>query len=210
MAEVGIVKQGILPDTSSSLLDRLRLAPADQEAWVQFVDRYGPVIYDWCRQWQLQDADSSDVTQAVLVSLVRQMRSFRYDPARSFRRWLWTVARHAWGNFLSDRRESDLLARSGAEELLEDVAARDDLFTRLDSEFDRELVEEAKARVQLRVELRTWEAFQLTAIDLLSGAETAIRLGMSVGAVFKAKSKVLRMLRSELLRLEGNEGEFHQ
>jgi RNA polymerase sigma-70 factor (ECF subfamily) len=138
---------------------------------------------------------------------VRRLRSFRYDPALSFRRWLWTVARHAWVDFLSDRRESDVLAHSAAEGQLENVAARDDLFSRLDSQFDRELVEEAKARVRLRVELRTWEAFQLTAIDLLSGAETAIRLGMSVAAVFKAKSKVLRMLRSELLRLEGNEGE---
>lgn len=116
-------------------------------------------------------------------------------------------ARHAWADFLSDRRKSDALAHAGAEELLEDVAARDDLFSRLDREFDRELVEEAKARVRLGVELRTWEAFHHTAIDLLSGAETAVRLGMSVGAVFQAKSKVLGMLRAELLKLEGNDGE---
>ena len=34
--------------TSTTLLGRLRHAPADQAAWSEFVDRYGPKIYRWC------------------------------------------------------------------------------------------------------------------------------------------------------------------
>ena len=44
--------------TSASLLERLRLAPADQAAWAEFVDRYGRKIYGWSRHWGLQEADA--------------------------------------------------------------------------------------------------------------------------------------------------------
>ena len=46
--------------TSASLLARLRLAPADQTAWAEFVNRYGRKIYGWCRHWGLQEADAQD------------------------------------------------------------------------------------------------------------------------------------------------------
>src|SRR5207247_180924 len=61
--------------------------------------------------------------------------------------------------------------------------AADDLTRHLAEEFDRELLEEALARVRLRIEPHTWEAFQLTAIDGLSGAEVAERVHMRVSMV---------------------------
>jgi RNA polymerase sigma-70 factor (ECF subfamily) len=63
----------------------LRNDPGDQSAWSAFVDRYGPQIYAWCLRWKLQEADAQDVTQMVLVKLVRQLPNFTYDPSRSFR-----------------------------------------------------------------------------------------------------------------------------
>ena len=187
------------PSTSASLLGRLAGPAVDEAAWAQFVDRYAPVIYDWCRQWRLQPADAEDVTQAVLVRLVRRLQAFHYDPALAFRKWLWTVARHAWFDYLAECGP----ARNVGTEYLAEVAAREDLLARLDGEFDRERLEEASARVRLRVEPRTWDAFRLTAVEGLPGVAAARRLGMSVAAVFKAKSKVLRMLREELRRLDG-------
>src|SRR5262245_5428098 len=65
--------------TSTTLLRRLRLTPADETAWAAFVGRYGGLIYRWCREWGLQPADAEDVTQNVLVELSKQMRSFVYD-----------------------------------------------------------------------------------------------------------------------------------
>ena len=82
------------------MLERLRLDPANQEAWSEFVRRYGPQIYRWCRRWQLQEADAEDVTQAVLLKLSEKMRTFRYDAERSFRAYLKTLARYAWCDFL--------------------------------------------------------------------------------------------------------------
>jgi RNA polymerase sigma-70 factor (ECF subfamily) len=73
----------------------------------------------------------------------------------------------------------------------------------LDAQFDQELFAEARTRVEQRVEPHTWEAFHLTAVEGFSGAEVAQKLGLRVATVFKAKSKVQKMLQEEIARLEG-------
>jgi RNA polymerase sigma-70 factor (ECF subfamily) len=193
--------------TSPTLLGKLARVPTDQAAWDAFVERYGPKIYGWCRRWDLQEADAEDVTQQVLLQLARKMRSFAYDPSRSFRAWLKTVAHHAWRDWLDGRKRAG--AGSGdsrVADILESVQARDQLVEQLDEAFAREVLDEAMARVRLRVQPHTWEAFRLLAIDGLSGAEAAGRLGMKVATVFVARSKVQKMLQEEVSRLEGVDG----
>src|SRR5262245_39886831 len=92
--------------TSPTLLGRLRQSPTDQAAWEEFVERYGPRIYGWCRHWGLQGADADDVAQDVLLRLAEKMRTFRYDPAGSFRGWLKTLTHHAWYDFVQRRRRA--------------------------------------------------------------------------------------------------------
>jgi RNA polymerase sigma-70 factor (ECF subfamily) len=189
--------------TSATLLGKLRLDPTDETVWAEFVERYGPKVYEWCRRWNLSDADAEDVTQNVLIVLARKMGDFAYDPSKSFRGWLKTLTRHAWSDFLQMRsRPGRGSGDSRVAHELESIEARDDLVARLNAEFDHELLEEASVRVRLRVEPRTWEAFYLTAVERLSGAETGAKLGMQVVTVFKAKSKVQKMLREELHNLE--------
>jgi RNA polymerase sigma factor (sigma-70 family) len=190
--------------TSVTLLGRLRRDPTDQAAWNEFVERYGRMIYDWCRHWNLQDADAEDVTQTVLLRLAQKMSMFAYDPSRSFRGWLKTLTQHAWSDFVTDRKRGNQgSGDSQVEELLHSCAARDELVTRLNAQFDLELFEAATARVRLRVQPQTWEAFRLTALEGLSGAAAAEQLKMRVATVFNAKSKVHRMLQEELRKLEG-------
>jgi acyl carrier protein len=52
--------------------------------------------------------------------------------------------------------------------------------------------------VRAEFENRTWEAFWRTAVDGQAPADVAEDLGMSLHAVYKAKSRVLRRLRQEL------------
>jgi RNA polymerase sigma-70 factor (ECF subfamily) len=190
--------------TSISLLGRLRQQSVDQEAWKEFVRRYGPHIYRWCRKWKLQEADAEDVTQAVLLRLADKMRTFQYDPAKKFRAFLKTLTHNAWYDFLQGRKRA-AAAGSGDTDVLEalhTVVARDDLVQHLHQEFDREILEEAMSRVQKRVEPHTWEAFCLTALEGLPGATAAERLNLKIATVFKAKSKVQKMLQEEIARME--------
>ncbi len=194
--------------TRVTLLGRLRLDPRNQAAWDEFVDQYGGKIYGWCRKWNLQEADAQDVTQNVLLRLAQKLGAFSYDPARSFRAWLKTLTQHALSDFLEARqRPGQGSGDSHVGRLLASLEARDDLARQLEEEFDRELLREAMARVRLRVAPQTWQAFELTAIEGLSGAAAAERIPMQVAQVFVAKRRVQKMLREEVARLEAAEAE---
>lgn len=193
--------------TSPTLLARLRQVPGDPVAWAAFVDRYGGKIYSWCRRWGLQEADARDVTQNVMLELTRQMRKFDYDARGSFRGWLKTVAYRAWWDYLSSRKRLPADGQDSVLNELVDTEAGNDLIRRLEEEADREILELAMEQVQLRVQPHIWKAFVLTAIEGLSGAEVALQLGMQVGSVWVARSKVQKFLREEVRRLDPGEDE---
>jgi RNA polymerase sigma-70 factor (ECF subfamily) len=189
--------------TSSTLLGQVGLSPSDEVAWARFVGLYGSRIRGWCRRWGLQEADSEDVTQDVLLRLAQKLGAFHYDPSRSFRAWLKTVTQNVLADFLADRKRQ--CSGSGDDRVLkqlQSIKARDDLIEYLKEQFDAEIVALACARARARVEPQTWEAFRLTAYEGCSGDEAAARLGMSRATVFKAKSRVLEFLREEIHKLD--------
>jgi RNA polymerase sigma-70 factor (ECF subfamily) len=199
------VEQSSSSSTSSSLVARLRHTPADAPAWEEFVRLYGPRIHAWCRGWGLQDADCQDVCQNALIDIARQMRKFQYDPERSFRAWLKTVAHGAWCDFLARHQKPDRgSGDSDVLRMLQAVEARDDLARRFEEEYDRQLLEEAIAHVRQRVELDTWAAFRLLAFEGQTGSEAARQLGMKVGAVYMAKSRVQKLLKEAIAQLEAD------
>jgi RNA polymerase sigma-70 factor (ECF subfamily) len=193
--------------TRSSLLRRVRAGAADPDAWLEFVQLYGPLTLGWGRRWGLQEADAEDVTQTVLLKMAELLRSFEYDPKRSFRGLLRVVTHSAWCDLVRARQRA--VPGSGdstVEEALASTPARDDLATRLEAAYDRELLDLASERVRARVEPHTWSAFRLTALEGRSGAETAAALGLRVTTVFMAKSRVQKMLREEVAALDGGGG----
>lgn len=191
----------IPPDTSLGLLERLRQEHFDQEAWEDFVERYGTVLIDWARRWGAKGSDSHDLAQEVLLNLVRQMRDFRYDPSQSFRGWLKTVA---YRTLIRQRLKSVRHAAPGGSRntaLIDSVEAREDLQQLLQRQAERELFDLASQRVRRRVSPHTWEAFQLQAILGLSGEEVASRLDISLSSVYVARYNVQKMLREEVASL---------
>src|SRR5262249_12579952 len=126
---------------------------------------------------------------------------------KSFRAYVRTLTHYVWCDFLESRKRPDIGAGdSEVLQRLDQVPAQEDLVTRLTEEFDHELLDAASDRVRLRLAEKTWQAFQLTAVEGLSGAQAAARLGMTVPAVFKARCKVQKLLQEEVRRLEGAEG----
>jgi RNA polymerase sigma-70 factor (ECF subfamily) len=190
---------------TSSFRDRLnqtlfaRLRANEPSAWAELLKRCVPVIYQWCRAWHLQEADAQDLTQNVLLKLARRIRTFEYNPAKSFRAYLKTLARYAWCDLLSERATPGS-GGGGSVHLrqIESESAREDLARRLEDDFEQELLHKAMEIVQTRVQPRTWEAFRLTALEGRSGGETARRLGMSLAGVYKARSRVQQLLRDEV------------
>jgi RNA polymerase sigma factor (sigma-70 family) len=191
-----------LPTTRVTFLVRLRQDPTDQAAWEAFVEQYARHIYRWCRQWRLQDADAEDVTQDILMRLAQKLRAFTYEPSRSFRGWLKTLAHHAWRNFVDSPRRALTAGGNQVWEQIQTLEAREDLLQKLQEAFDHELLEAAKVRVRLRVAPHTWEAFCLVALEGRPVAEVAATVQMQVAMVYVAKSKVQKMLHEEIQKLE--------
>jgi RNA polymerase sigma-70 factor (ECF subfamily) len=183
------------PETRPSLVVRIRDA-ADTAAWRLFVDLYGPLVYAFARRHGLQDADAADLTQEVMRSVAGAVRSLDYDPRRgSFRSWLYTVARSRLLDF--HRRRPPLgSGDSAVQAVLDDVPARPEPDPDWDRDYERRVF--AWAAEQVRDEFResTWQAFWLTAVDGRTGEEAAQQLGLSLGAVQVAKSRVLSRLKA--------------
>jgi RNA polymerase sigma factor (sigma-70 family) len=198
------MRPGESENTSPDVLKRVGQDPVDQAAWMAFVAYYGPKIRAWCSQRGLQAADAEDVTQDVLLRLARALRTFTYDPSRTFRGWLRVVTEHALADFFAARKRRP---RAGGEDsallALATAEARDDLLALVSKEFTQVVVSQACAVVRARVEPQTWEAFRLVACEGWSGEAVAERLGMNVAAVFKAKSRILGFIRQEIDQLEG-------
>src|SRR5262249_3796663 len=138
--------------TRISILMALRDDPGDQSAWSAFVDRYGPQIHAWCLRCKVQDADAQDITQMVMLRLVRHRPNFAYDPSRSFRGWLRTLTAHSWSDFIRDQVRG---VRGAADESVADrldtVEARVDLVRHLEETYDQELLELAMTEARGRV-----------------------------------------------------------
>lgn len=195
--------------TRASLLFAVR-DPQNGPAWVAFTECYGLIIRGWCREMGLQDADTDDVTQEVLAKLVEKMKTFVYDPSKSFRGWLHAVVRNEvkdvwraqdrrpgdWGS--GDSQTCGTLERVPVPGVVGVEAMVQDLVDQM--ERDR-LVHVACEKVRQKVAECTWQAFRMTTVEGCKGAEVALLLGKTVAAVHMAKSRVLTMIRAEIASL---------
>jgi RNA polymerase sigma factor (sigma-70 family) len=195
-----------LPDvpTPISLLEILRRGEATKEAWDRFVDRYGPVLYRWCKTWGLQPADAQDVAQNTLLAIVRQIQSFDYDQAGSFRAFLKTIAHRCYLRALQERQKLPMSNNPESLEEMDSLQARENLEKDFDHMARVELFELASSRVKLRVEPHTWEAFHQTAILGRRGDEVAKSLGINLGTVYMARNRVQSLLKEEWQKLDPN------
>jgi RNA polymerase sigma-70 factor (ECF subfamily) len=191
------------PSTRASLLLRVR-DPADEEAWRQFVDLYNPLVYRFARGRGLQDADAVDLTQIVMQALTREVRRLNYDPRRgSFRGWLLAVVRNQLNNFVSRRDKTTACSgdSSTRAQLREHPEREQDDAAFWEREYQRRVFEWAAERVRHEFQDARWQAFWKTAMEGRSGKEVAKELGMTVGAVYTAKSRILERVRSEIQQL---------
>ncbi len=181
-----------MTSTPASLLDRLSRG-ADRRAWDRFVDLYTPLLVAWCRQLGMSDTDTADLTQDVFLVLVEQLPRFRYDPSQSFRAWLKTVLLNSWrkqqrkaGRAAPNIADPDMLPAPDPSDLLEEAEHR------------AYLIRSAVALMKQDFEPSTWKACWEYVVHDRPASDVAAELGISVNAVYLAKSRVLRQLRAEL------------
>ena len=192
------------PLTRPSLLADLR-NPHDGRAWSQFVAIYTPLVYRFARRRGLQETDAADVTQDVFRAVARSIGQFDYDCRKgSFRGWLIAVARSKLSDFLA-KRKSEIGGCGGTEalKLLEQQPSGDDEDDFVEREHRRCLFDWAAGQIRDEFQPTTWQAFWQTSVEGENTKEVAISFGMTVGAVYIARSRVLARLKQTIQGVEG-------
>ncbi len=186
------------PTTRPSLLLRLR-DHADSDAWGQFVSLYGGLVYRFARSRGLQDADAADVTQIVFDAVSREIARLDYDPRRgSFRSWLLVVTRNQLSKYLS--RAGVACAPNGMP--LDAIAARNDEAEQWEREYRLRAFQLLAERVRPEFHPSSWQAFWRTAVENQSAKAVSEELGISVGAVYTARSRVLSRMKATIAEFD--------
>ncbi len=190
------------PETRPSLLLRMRDA-GNQQAWAEFLEIYQPLILRLVRRRGLQEADAREVTQEVLLSVAKAVGGWDANPARgSFRGWLATITRNLVVNFLIRQgRHPRGTGGSDFVRWLEEVPnVEGDESQLFDLERRRQLFLWAASEIETEFRVETWRAFWETSVVGRSVGDVASELKMSAGAVYVARSRVMKRLRE---RVEG-------
>jgi RNA polymerase sigma-70 factor, ECF subfamily len=184
---------------SSTLLERIKAHRP--EAWVRLAELYGPVVYRWCRQTGVPRDDAPDLVQEVFAAVTLHIGDFRRDrPGDSFAAWLRTITNNKIRDYYRARRGRPLaMGGTDAQERFLEVPELPELTESTDPRELRGLVLPIGLElVRAEFEERTWEAFRRAAIERQPPARIATEMGMTIQAVYQAKSRVLRRLRRDL------------
>jgi RNA polymerase sigma-70 factor (ECF subfamily) len=173
------------------------------EGWDDFVEHYGRKIRRWCRRcWHMGEEEADDLTQVVVVKLFVKMQTedALWDPAKGrFHAWLKTVVRRAW---LDAREERQRALGPGGNEVLEllanDAACQN--FVKQLAQAD--LLQVAQERARARLTPKEWEVFRMRAFERHSAETVAGQVDLTTETVHNYTSRVRKILKEELTRLE--------
>ncbi len=184
-----------MPETSDSLLIRVR-DTQDRASWDRFVAIYRPIVYRIGRRRGLQDTDAEDLAQRVMIQVANAIPDWEKDTRKgNFRGWLHRVSVNALISLLRSEKRHQA---SGGSEFLERTHSLE-----ASSEEIEQLIEEEHLRCRLRwaaEQVRgeftdsSWRAFWLTTLDDVSVTHAAEQLSTSTGAVYAARSRIMRRL----------------
>ena len=175
----------------------------DGPAWHDFHGRYDPLLRRWCREMRIDDATAAELCQRIWIELADRIRSFRYDPTRSFRGWLRLLFESRATDLFRERNRNARLSLDdpGVREMVSRFEWTDRDPAEGDSPSNRaallELGAAAQNAVRKRVTAETWQAFWMIAVEDQSVRDTAAILGKTYAAAFYAHRRVEKMLYAE-------------
>ena len=176
----------------SGLVDRAR--QGDERALRALTERAYPVVHRWALVHTGDPMEADDLTQDVLLQMIRKMESFQGD-AR-FSTWLYTVTRNAASDRHRKQARRTRLAESPKAHLaLVPKAANDPA-----KEAERRELGDMLSVFFEQLPGRQREIFDLVELQGLSGAEVSDLLGIEAVSVRAHLFKARKRLRSLILQ----------
>jgi RNA polymerase sigma-70 factor (ECF subfamily) len=154
------------------------------------------MIYGFARHRGCSEDSAEEIVQDVMLTVFEHRDVYQYDPARGrFRDWLGTVVRNQVAE--RRRRRANRLRGAGgdsAHRVLEQAADPHDADADWERDCDRALLLTLLDVVRRESSARVYLAFELIALQGLSGGEAARLTGLSRNAVYKANHRVQQRL----------------
>jgi RNA polymerase sigma-70 factor (ECF subfamily) len=182
--------------TRQSLL--LRAQTGDADAWKDLTDLYRPLLLTWLGRQQVPTSDLDDLVQEILLAVFQYLPTFRHSGQQgAFRAWLRTIAcNRAHDYWRARKNRTPASGGSDVKDVLNQIQdPESELNRQWDEEHDHYLLRCLLDLMEQEFEPSTVRAFRRLALDGASGAEVAGELGLSVAAVYVAKSRVLHKIR---------------
>ena len=191
------------PPTQRSPLLRIR-DPADEGAWAEFVNLYTPLVFGFLQRRGLQNADAADVSQEVFRAVSRSIGGYEHREANgSFRSWLLTVTRNKLLDHAS-RLQRHAPATGGTQNLhiLGNQPVSSEEESLVEREYQARIYETACRTVRAEFRESTWRAFWATQMEGRPNQNVADEIGISVDAVYVARSRVIARPRERIREIE--------
>jgi len=179
------------------LLDRLRASPNDAD-WTRLVEAYSPLLRTWVVRADVQSADADDLVQEVLLVVHRELPAFQHNQRPgAFRCWLRQIVVYRVRNFWRSRGR--LVTSDSDSQLEEHLRQLEDDGSHLSRVWDREhnlaVASKLLEMIDARFTESTRQVFRRLVLDGADADTVAAETGLSLNAIFTAKSRVLRELR---------------
>jgi RNA polymerase sigma-70 factor, ECF subfamily len=189
-------------ETSLTWLGRLTENPTEGD-WRKLLDEYGPLLRAWLARAEVPFADHDDLSQEVLIVLVREVSGFERRGPGAFRAWLRAILHNRMRDYFRARsNRATAVGGSDARNRLDELADPDSAISKLwDREYDEHLAARTLERVRVDFTQTTWESFVRQVIEGRPALDVAKELGISRNAALVAKSRVLSRIRAELAGL---------
>lgn len=175
-------------------------------AWSRIVDLYQPLIFHWLRRHDVPHHDAEELTQDVMSVLVKELPIFSHSGrAGSFRSWVRQITvNRAKGYWRAGKLRTGPTGTSSFARMIEQLEdEKSDLSSHWDQEHDQHILRRLLATMDSEFEPATVAAFRRQVFDEASAEQVAAELNLTIGAVYSAKSRVLRKLREEAAGLLG-------
>jgi RNA polymerase sigma factor (sigma-70 family) len=175
--------------TSASLINKLQ--EYDDWAWSQFMNIYGATVFARYVEAGLDEDLAVELTQQVVVDAYRQINKYEF---RSFRGWLWTIAKRRLVDHIRRLKRPDRAAGgSGVLQRMEQLSTSENWHAQEDVEIAKQVFHRACDVYQWpdneRKEILSYLSGNLT------GKEAAEEIGIKPGAFYKRISRLLKDIR---------------
>jgi len=193
--------------TRASLLGRLKNRE-DAASWDEFAQIYSRLIRGVAIQSGLNEAEAKDVEQETLLCVAKTIHEFESNPERgSFKSWLLNLTR--WRIADQFRKRPPPGAQPAASSTagdrtatIERIPDTDNIDAVWETEWKKNVIETALARVGRKVKPKHSQVFDLYAVRRWPAAKVARELGVNIVQVYLINHRMTKLLRQEVIYLE--------